>query len=153
MKILKLMTARVVGLVLAMFLSGLAFAATDLGSIAVGETKILNDTTPENFTFTLAQASSVKVLLISDSTVTIDGILSDLGGDLGSGTDFVVAGLVTGVTYTLRVVKDPSGQSGNTDFHGSIASLSPVPIPAAFWLFGSALTGLTVVARRKSTLS
>lgn len=26
--------------------------------------------------------------------------------------------------------------------------ISPVPLPAALWLFGSALTGLTIVARR-----
>jgi hypothetical protein len=35
------------------------------------------------------------------------------------------------------------------NFDGSTVSVSAVPVPAAAWLFGSALAGLTVIRRRK----
>jgi len=47
---------------------------------------------------------------------------------------------------------DISGTASNTlGFQLSVQSVSEVPIPAAVWLFGSALMGLFGVSRRKST--
>lgn len=37
----------------------------------------------------------------------------------------------------------------NFNFDGSAVTVSAVPVPAAAWLFGSALAGLTVIRRRK----
>ena len=44
----------------------------------------------------------------------------------------------------------PEGAAGVTAFRGfSGGSVTSVPIPAAAWLFGSALLGLTLIAKRK----
>lgn len=40
--------------------------------------------------------------------------------------------------------------SQNATFNMNMSPVSPVPIPAAAWLFGSALLGLTGVTRRKN---
>jgi len=43
------------------------------------------------------------------------------------------------------------GLGGKDAFHGAgIANVSAVPVPAAFWLFGSALAGLVVRTRRQA---
>ncbi len=61
---------------------------------------------------------------------------------LDGGVDTV--GLVDG-TYKLLVV-------GTTGFNIALGNaVSNVPVPAAVWLFGSALMGLFGVSRRKST--
>lgn len=48
---------------------------------------------------------------------------------------------------------DTTGTLAQTEFRSglvTIAAVSPVPVPAAAWLFGSGLIGLIAVARRKA---
>ncbi|MGE0470665.1 MAG: hypothetical protein AB7L09_19040 [Nitrospira sp.] len=53
--------------------------------------------------------------------------------------------------YTLIFGGNPSFALGQTGTHAFTATLttSPVPIPAALWLFGSGLVGLAGLARRR----
>jgi hypothetical protein len=66
-------------------------------------------------------------------------------GDLGLIRQSNVAGTGTDGT-TASVVDSPYRLYS---FDGSTATVSAVPVPAAAWLFGSALAGLTVIRRRK----
>jgi len=141
----------VVGFILAIIVSGVTSASPhDLGLLGPGSelgetmTKEFSDETPDKWTFTLTQQSDVAIVL--SPTSGINGELSDHKGNiLESGTDFVV-GLQTGILYTLFVQKD--GKRGQLGYSGTI---SAVPLPAAAWLFGSAIMGLTLVARRRKT--
>ena len=88
------------------------------------------------------------------------------GGDLDSATAssfwslLQASGSVAGVTWTrenasngvdstLVEITSPSG-SGGVSYDGTTLSASAVPVPAAAWLFGSALLGLGVVRRKQS---
>jgi hypothetical protein len=55
--------------------------------------------------------------------------------------------------YQSTDLNGPGGGSPDVALLSSIifdgSSVSAVPVPAAAWLFGSALAGLTVVRRRK----
>lgn len=53
----------------------------------------------------------------------------------------------TGQNYYLLVTGDATGAKGGS-YTGNYA-VAAVPLPAAVWLFGSALAGLAVVRRRK----
>lgn len=54
----------------------------------------------------------------------------------------------TGEQYYLLVTGDATGVRGGS-YTGNYA-VAAVPVPAAVWLFGSALAGLAVVRRRKT---
>jgi len=51
---------------------------------------------------------------------------------------------------TLVISTDPRGFIGNTTFRVNQLEVSAVPLPAAAWLFGSALFGLGFVKRRRN---
>ncbi|TKB72287.1 MAG: VPLPA-CTERM sorting domain-containing protein [Nitrospira sp.] len=56
--------------------------------------------------------------------------------------------------YTLNYGGNPSfalGQIGNHDFAATLTT-SPVPVPAAVWLFGSGIAALVGIARRRMTV-
>ena len=57
--------------------------------------------------------------------------------------DMATLQLVSGLNFTAPF-------SDNDDWARLEANVSPVPLPAAAWLFGSALLGLAGVARRRS---
>lgn len=74
------------------------------------------------------------------------------GTDSGTGVDAVLKQWVlTPGLYTLNYGGNPSFALGQTGFHDWAASLStsPVPVPAAAYLFGTGLIGLAGFARRK----
>ncbi|MHC9062767.1 VPLPA-CTERM sorting domain-containing protein [Nitrospira sp. CMX1] len=82
--------------------------------------------------------------------------LANIGGpngtDSGTGQDFVSKSWVlTPGFYTLNYGGNPSFALGQTGLHEFSASLStsPVPVPAAIYLFGTGLIGLAGLARRK----
>jgi hypothetical protein len=97
-----------------------------------------------------------------DSAVTIDSLLFsqwDNNDDLT-----ITASTGSSLSYNLNVggsqelvdisslgsfqYIDISGNGGSSALH-TISNVSAVPVPAAAWLFGSALTGLVGVSRRK----
>jgi len=54
----------------------------------------------------------------------------------------------SGLTYETFATL-PEGQQTTAQIYASITNLTPVPVPAALWLFGSGLIGLAGLARRK----
>jgi hypothetical protein len=82
---------------------------------------------------------------LSDSGMTY--ITHDSTVDAANSISFNAS---AGVVYTILL----GGNSGGTVFNPKEGyalniTTAPVPVPAAFWLFGSALVGLTGVARKK----
>jgi hypothetical protein len=113
-------------------------------------------------TFELADAGSVSVS-ISDNELTstfidllnvseftvLDGASNALfstgiGGDLVNAT-FTLSGLAAGL-YTLQFVGDANGAIGAA----YDVTVSAVPLPAAAWLFGTALIGFVTFSARRS---
>lgn len=83
-----------------------------------------------DFSFdTLVRVNGVNVLSFATSTLDKVFNLAFLAGD-----------------YVEFIVSGKAGRSGRIDI-----SVSSVPVPAAVWLFGSALMGMTTLARRKKT--
>jgi hypothetical protein len=65
----------------------------------------------------------------------------------GSGVNTAVFQFSSPVTLTQLFETNSSTTS--TSFSGSIVDITPVPVPAAVWLFGSGVLGLVGVVRRK----
>ncbi len=106
-------------------------------------TNILTLTSQDNYNFLTFVASITNMNF--DSAESITGI-SLIGGEITS-PDFIPV-----VSYTSNSVLINYDQR-YFDFTGGTATFqittSPVPLPAAAWLFGSALLGLAGIARRK----
>lgn len=66
----------------------------------------------------------------------------------GGSTTFLFTNLAAG-DYTLFVGGNFSGNTGAAGKYTVNLGASPVPVPGAVWLFGSALTGLIVTKRSK----
>ena len=58
---------------------------------------------------------------------------------------------ISGTLYSFDTSTGVSTYAGDTSFgyQSGLANISPVPLPAAAWLFGSALLGLIGYSRRK----
>lgn len=76
------------------------------------------------------------------------GTASGVGSEVVAKSFFLAPGL-----YSLVLGGNPSFDLGQTGQHGFWATLtvSEVPVPAAVWLFGSGVTGIIALARRKMT--
>lgn len=113
----------------------------------------------DTFSFSVATDTAVKVqineLVIEDLPVL--DVLFDIEGSTATGSvgsfsgtglpiDFVTGVLTAGTVYNLTIVGDATGLAGG-DYTGSITA---VPVPAAAWLFGSALIGLAGMSRRRN---
>lgn len=129
----------------------------DLGELAFGDAtgifNVYNDDKglfEDSYTFTLANDGAVEVRITEESFISfldfaIEGLSGTIDGQGGSGTAFIVNGLEADTQYTLKITGNITGDDG-----GSYAGLvTAVPLPAAAWLFGTALLGGAVVARRK----
>ncbi len=108
-----------------------------------------------SWTFTLKEEAAVKVFIDQFEFITLAGpvvLISGLSGsiDSWSGLDFTTDVLSAG-EYTLEVSGTVTGSAGGV----YAGTLSAIPLPAAAWLLGSALLGLTLVSRRqqKNSLS
>ena len=96
---------------------------------------------------------SVEVLAGDGGTFTLVGVLTNSAAQGGGALS--LAGL--GTFDTIRLVDgSPLSSTGQSDGLGALGGfdvdavrISPVPIPAAMWLFGSALIGVMAIARRK----
>jgi hypothetical protein len=77
------------------------------------------------------------------------------GTESGIGAEVVSRQWVLGPgLYSLAFGGNPSFDLGQTGQHQFSATLttSPVPVPAAFWLFGSGIAGMVGLARRRMTV-
>ncbi len=79
--------------------------------------------------------------LTIDSVSTSTNLLTHIFSTSLTGREFVFSNLNTGAGDT---------NSNNEQFYISAMNVSAVPIPAAVWLFGSALLGLAGFSRRKA---
>lgn len=91
-------------------------------------------------TLSLLDADSFEGVYLDDGTITTR---SNVLGGLPPGTPFTP--FAGGWTYG----KGTSYDGGSGIGTGGLYLLSAVPVPAAFWLFGTGLLGLAGVARRK----
>jgi len=93
------------------------------------------------------------------SITFVDGSLFDLHfgaqfGVLGAPEDFLSS--LTSATASRSVTTGKGGNIVTTNhtlyatWQATALPLTPVPVPAAIWLFGSGLLGLAGIARRKS---
>lgn len=73
--------------------------------------------------------------------------LNGVGGT-GSSVSLVFTNLAAG-DYTL--ILGGNGGGGHGDYSVTFSSTAPVPLPAAVWLFGTALMGGTWISRRKAS--
>jgi hypothetical protein len=86
--------------------------------------------------------------------VLLDGLLVGSGGVLDLGNMWYFQSIQFEATATSQVLEFRLGQ-GSEQSYMSIDGImlsdatSPVPVPAAVWLFGSGLIGLIGIARRK----
>ena len=96
--------------------------------------------------FTLGNSSDAIILLF------LDQIIDSLAYDDGS---FGTAGnsneLTSGFTLTPDTFIYGDGDIGTPGSAGSTTLVSAVPIPAAGWLMASALSGLLIARKRKSS--
>ncbi|MCU7932389.1 MAG: hypothetical protein KZQ90_16430 [Candidatus Thiodiazotropha sp. (ex Codakia rugifera)] len=74
-----------------------------------------------------------------------NGFQVDLGSDLVSAT-FTLDGLSTGTTYGFAFSGEVNGAIGGK----YNVMVRPVPLPAAVWLFGSAILGFVTYSARRS---
>ncbi|GAB6141885.1 hypothetical protein JCM14076_26140 [Methylosoma difficile] len=103
--------------------------------------------TTTNTPFTNLLTSPVYTFALKDSTgtTTINSLTGAIGGQ------FTVASLAAG-TYEIWI-SGKTKLSGGVNSSFSVFNTSPVPVPAAVWLFGSAFMGLVGVSRRKGKTS
>jgi hypothetical protein len=146
--------------------SGTAVSLGDLGSLKLQFTDnsltTSGDTAHDLWIFEIGGATEWFNVQISTDDVTY----IDLGNILGqpSGIDidsFIGAGVTLGAFYSYVLLTDvlpnqtgfPYGEA-DIDAVGAISSAPPVdipavPVPAAFWLFGTALVGFIGISRRR----
>lgn len=111
----------------------------------------------DTYTFTLAQNSNVHVEITEYENFSFFGTvwgIRKIGGSIaggsttGIGTDFTVAGLTTG-DYELTIGGEIKSLGIFEYGYAGELSVAAVPLPAAAWLFISALGGLVVAKRKK----
>ena len=130
----------------------------------------LNDTGNENFfyagdsftmTFDTTQNSVGLYLVSSDVLFTNDFSISTSAGsvfnsdvnyfDVGDGGLAYYVGLTSDIGFTSAILQFDALAEGTFLYSvDDITYASAVPVPAAVWLFGSGLIGLTGMARRKT---
>jgi len=98
----------------------------------------------------IPQTQNLRVELIGGSTL-LSQILTDTGSNPNVFTTYAFGFTADSISTTLSFTDLTTlSQSASTDFVIDNVSVSPVPVPAAVWLFGSGLLGLIGAARRKA---
>lgn len=118
----------------------------------------------DTFTFELAENSNVTFSLTNLVIGTgfhpfysdLDALELAFGSDslpvpdgVATAPDLTVFNLLAGTPYSFTVSGIPGGLFGGGLYEGSV-QVTAVPLPAAFWLFGSALLGLIGIGRRRA---
>ena len=96
-------------------------------------------------------ADGTKILIWTDSAT--DGgfkLLSSLGGQIKLGFELTRMAIFGSMSQFYKDYMADNFKMGTTSANNLyVAGINEVPIPAAAWLFGSALLGLTGLRRRK----
>lgn len=113
--------------------------ATSLNYRIITDPAHVHDIQASNVTFGGVNAYLMQIFL-RDTTLTA---LSDtnLSSDPPNLSDYQTKNFFLGIG---------SSSSADATFTGEVYSISAVPVPAAAWLFGSALLGLVGMGRRRS---
>jgi len=125
---------------------------------------IINDETTMGQTLTLIFDTAVRITSIEfldlyigtqteQATVTIDGGASDSVNATGTSGDGGYANLdflaFVGAGQSIEFTANSFfGDDGNNDYAFAAITVSAVPVPAAIWLFGTALIGFVGMSRR-----
>ena len=115
----------------------------DLGVLDGGDVVPISGMTPKQdaYFFTLADDGKVSIMVDTDIHKAKLWDESGSGGLLATGRDILAVDLIADNTYRIDIM------GGRGDYNGTIGVV--VPIPAAAWLFGSALLGLLSLGRRQ----
>lgn len=105
----------------------------------------VNNTQGRLINITSASPGVLTAELLADGSAIGSGVFATQ--DVPNGNTFTLdfADLQTGVNYSLQVIGNVLSQQGGT--YTFSANLSQVPLPAAVWLFLSALVGLVSAAK------
>jgi len=128
------------------------------GSVSTGTFERFLTVTPSTDTFVLGGGSPDEHTTLTKLTIAGVALVSGATGPFDTFSNFV-EGTVAGTNLTLiallqqgTVYKINLDWTKTASIGGSVdINVGAVPIPAAVWLFGSALMGLFGVSRRKST--
>jgi hypothetical protein len=96
---------------------------------------------------TTGSASLFSAELLAGGASIGSGVFATQNGVNGTTFTLAFANLDPGIDYTLRVIGTVLAAAGGT--YTFSANLSNVPLPAAVWLFLSALAGLATLARTR----
>jgi hypothetical protein len=111
---------------------------------------ILNDNWKFNLADTSVASIELNVLEFINSTfnilVTLDGNLLTFTNGLWTFADILSAG-----DHTINISGKVVRKNGNLNL--SVGTIPQVPVPAALWLFGSAVLGLLGLSSRKKSTS
>jgi hypothetical protein len=136
-------------------------ASVDLGTVAPGGfagASLLfssGSSVVDDWTFTIDSALMTAISFDSNDTDPFFGISgftvssADVGPFLFVPADnaWSFSGVLAAGTYVIDVVGAVTGSFAGQ--YNALVGTSPVPVPAAFWMFGSGLLGLVLVSRRK----
>lgn len=148
------------------------FSLSGFGLVQAGESVVITEDNAETFRAAWGLDSSVKILggytnnIGSDDEINLYDNLNNLvdrltyssgtlstKGTSGIPTTLAALGLNDDSLWMYSAVGDIDGGhlSSNLDLGspGSFRDVAPVPVPAAVWMFGSALTGLFGLRRRR----
>ena len=93
---------------------------------------------------------------IKDGAASGSSLTTDALGNITGGSVSITAAVPTGTVGTLNIDADAGTWAfvifGNDIAQGTggFEAVAPVPVPAAAWLFGSALVGLAGIGRRRA---
>jgi len=90
--------------------------------------------------------------LTTDAT-TVTGGSIEFYGNAGTGQQATILVDFGAGTFDIWSGTTSFGGDTNNAFYGGGGTLSAVPVPAAAWLFGSALVGLVGVGRRRRAMA
>ena len=138
---------------------GTSFVTSETVTVSFSEEVILDTLILGNWENNVAGNGDRATLNFSGGSSgagTIDLNGSDGNGGLTDAFDFFVNLNTSLTTFTITPVQGGTNSDGatvKTSFRLNAVEVSEVPLPAAVWLFGSAIAGLGVIGRRRRMAS